>query len=789
MTLHIFGIRHHGPGCARSLRAALDELRPDAVVIEGPADAEEALEWVKNDGLKPPVALLVYPNDEPGDAAYYPFAEFSPEWQAVRWAQAAGATIRLMDLPQAHDVALRRRRREAMKAALEAAEKEQAAGNGDGEPDSTEQAGTEPTAGDKSAAGDEASAAGKNAPIWRTDPLTLLAEAAGYKDHELWWEHQIERRQDATGLFTAVAEAMRTVRDELPYSDERDLVREAFMRRTLRAVRKEKFSRIAVVCGAWHAPVLDDEALDGRREGCKAADDDERLRGLPKVKTTATWIPWTHSRLTFRSGYGAGIHSPGWYAHLWRAPTAAPTRWVATAARLLREADLDASSASVIEAVRLADALAAMRDLRSPGLAELNEAILSVFCHGEPAPLRLIRNRLEIGDVLGEVPDDAPAVPLAQDLDRIQKSLRLKPSSEDRTMDLDLRNETDLERSRLFHRLNLLAIPWGELRHGDRKTSTFHEIWRVSWQPEFEVKLIEANVWGNRIAEAAAAKTVHDAETAKELAPIVELLGAALKADLGTVIRPVVELLETRAAVAADVRQLMEAIPPLARLARYGDVRGTQAAEVEPLVTGLFERAVVGLRPACAALDQEAAERMLKAMIGVSQAVELLARDELRNEWLDQLTAVMNSGVHALLRGWCCRTLVEQRRLTNDDVERIAGRELSPAGPAAECAAWAAGLLRGSGLALLHQDGIWTAFDRWLVHFSPETFTEMLPLVRRAFSDFAPAERRQMGQKIKELGSGDGRPKRRAAAVDEEVDVARAAKVLPILARILGVRS
>src|SRR5688572_15241105 len=112
MTPHIFGIRHHGPGCARSLRAALDELKPDAVVIEGPADAEEALEWVKNDGLKPPVALLVYPNDEPGDAAYYPFAEFSPEWQAVRWAQAAGATLRLMDLPQAHDVALRRRRRE-----------------------------------------------------------------------------------------------------------------------------------------------------------------------------------------------------------------------------------------------------------------------------------------------------------------------------------------------------------------------------------------------------------------------------------------------------------------------------------------------------------------------------------------------------------------------------------------------------------------------------------------------------------------------------------------------------
>ena len=37
-----------------------------------------------------------------------------------------------------------------------------------------------------------------------TDALALLAEAAGYKDPELWWEQQIERRANATGLFEAI---------------------------------------------------------------------------------------------------------------------------------------------------------------------------------------------------------------------------------------------------------------------------------------------------------------------------------------------------------------------------------------------------------------------------------------------------------------------------------------------------------------------------------------------------------------------------------------------------------
>src|SRR5262245_58333861 len=106
MSLTVFGIRHHGQGCARSLTRALDELRPDVVVIEGPPDAEGLLSWVSNPSFKPPVALLVYPTDEPKRAVYYPMAVFSPEWQALTWAAACGVPARFMDLPQSHQLAL-----------------------------------------------------------------------------------------------------------------------------------------------------------------------------------------------------------------------------------------------------------------------------------------------------------------------------------------------------------------------------------------------------------------------------------------------------------------------------------------------------------------------------------------------------------------------------------------------------------------------------------------------------------------------------------------------------------
>ncbi len=771
MSLHLFGIRHHGPGCARSLRAALQELQPDVVVMEGPADAADALELAAHPEMKPPVAMLIYPPDEPARAVYFPLTVFSPEWQTLRWASENNVPVRLMDLPQSHHFALAKSVEEEL--AKQITEETE-------ETEETEDA-------------DEITEA-ESEPLertWRADPLALLAEAAGYQDHEMWWEEQIERRSDATDLFAAILEAMRTVREEFDETRERDRLREAFMRKTLRDVLKEKPERVAVVCGAWHTPVLDEDALSGKRPGLTKTDDTNLLKGLPKLKTEATWIPWTHSRLSYQSGYGAGVRSPGWYAHLWTSQETAGTRWIATTARLLRDHDLDASSASVIEAVRLADALAAMRERRAPGLAELNDAVQSVLCHGDATPMQLIRRKLEIGDVLGEVPADTPAVPLAQDLARWQKSLRLKPTGENRVLDLDLRKENDLARSHLLHRLNSLEIRWGRIEQTGGRVSTFHEVWRIEWQPEFAVAIIEANVWGNTVEAAATAKLIQTSTDAKDLSVVTGLFDQAILAGLDAATEPLLNRIQTMAAVGADVRHLMHAMPPLARVARYSDVRGTQAEQIEPILIGIFERVTVGLAPACAALDDDAAERMLTGIGHVSESLDMIADNALAEEWQQCLRRLMTRNIHPLLRGWCVRLLLEKGAITDDELDTLARRALSSANPPDACAHWVTGLLRGSGLLLLHQDSVWRVFDRWLSGLDADTFIEMLPMIRRAFADFSSPERRQMGEKVKHLATEPTSPAKSSSANVTEsstIDTERARKVLPVLAHILGVQ-
>lgn len=809
MSITVFGIRHHGPGCARSLLAALEELRPDAVLIEGPPDAHEVLPLLMHEEMTPPVALLIYDPAEPRHAAFYPFAVYSPEWQALRYALGAGVPVRFMDLPQAVQFGLENRAIEQVRkeeARQAESEQTQEPGVGDAPPrddaspaaeqvSSVTPAMERPRGGDASVEdlpGEGPAVMVVEGPELREDPIGMLAEAAGYDDHELWWEHQIEQRLDAKGLFEGILEAMTVLRaatdearearttsgaEAVPTEPRRDDLREAHMRQVIRQAEREGRERIAVVCGAWHAPVL---TAPGPEKADKAL-----LAGLPRAKVSATWIPWTNGRLAQRSGYGAGVRSPGWYEHLWMARDKHAVRWLARVAHLLREQDLDASSASVIEAVRLGETLAALRGLPLPGLTDLQEAAQAVLCKGDATPMALIRDKLEVGERLGEVPAETPAVPLQQDVAAAQRRLRLKPSPEETTLDLDLREELGRARSHLLHRLALLGVPWGRAQQSYGAKGTFHELWRICWQSEFAVALIEANVWGNTLEIAATAFVMHEGAGA-DLPRLTTLLDNAILAMLDGAVDALLEAVRRQAAVSADVRALMEALPPLARVARYGDVRGTQGAQVLPVIDALFERIVVGLPGACSALDDDAAAAVAKGMGGVAESLNLLDVEKAqRDEWTLVLRGLIDRpSVHGLVRGWACRLLIDTGALGEDEVRRLAGLALSPVTPAESASSWLQGVLRGSGQSLLHMDGLWRALDSWLAGLDSDAFVEVLPLVRRAFSDFAQPERRMMGEKAAKMhrtstarvADPDARP----------LDRDRAERVLPVLRQILG---
>ncbi|MFT3662097.1 MAG: DUF5682 family protein [Gordonia sp. (in: high G+C Gram-positive bacteria)] len=760
--VHVLGIRHHGPGSAQSVAAALAALEPDLVLVEGPPELTPILPLLADVDTAPPVAGLVYAADEPSRAAFYPLAAFSPEWITTRWALDRTVPVQWIDLPGAQSLALR--------AAVEAARAEPGAD------------------------GPVVDPAGVDLAV--TDPIGALAAAAGYDDPERWWEDAVEHRSGAVvdsvdsdgtaggtalehfaGLTEAIAELRRdepapaplvddaklldTVAAALPTGPATTAVREAAMRKAVRAALKAGHERIAVVCGAWHAPAIDPKTAS-------VSADNRLLRGLPKCKTAAAWIPWTATRLSQDSGYGAGVASPGWYRHLYDSrvrgedPETAASSWLVRVARELRAQGLAASPAAVVDAARLARTLATLRGRPHPGLAELDDAALTVLADGERLPLTLVHENLVVGPDLGRVPDNAPLVPLAADLQRLQRSCRLKPAAKSQTVTLDLRTDSGRARSVLLHRLTLLGIDWGEPADAGRTTGTFKEAWELVWDPALAVAVVEAGMYGTTVASAAAAKVAAQARESTDLATLSALVDACLLAELP--VGDVVRALADRAAAHSEVSELLGALEPLARVCRYGTVRDVDTTQVAQVLEATALRAAIGLPGAAVSLADDAALALRAAMESAHRGLLLLdapapdadpGPDPVStgpgptDQWTAALREVAaHDQVPGLIGGRAARMLLDAGHVDRDAVQLRMSRALSVAADPIDGAGWLDGFLAGDAMVLLHDTALLGVVDEWLTGVPVEVFDDLLPLLRRTFAEFSTAERRNLGRQL-----------------------------------------
>jgi len=729
MAVKIYGIRHHGPGSARSLVAALERSQPQLVLIEGPPDAQDELAALRSDEFEPPVALVVHRVDDPRRAVFYPFAEYSPEWQALRFALRRGIEVRWCDLAWTHRFA------------------------------------------------DTAEDAPAREQQERHDPLDWLARADGYTDGERWWNDRIEERGDDSDVFAAVREALGALRAELALEETLlEQRREAAMRRAIRQAIAQGIERVAVVCGAWHAPALE---LDKFKRGA----DEALLKGLGKTKVAATWSPWTNERLTFASGYGAGVASPGWYEQLWSGEPWLMEHWITRAARALRSSDIDASSASVIEAVRLSETLAALRGRGRPGLPESLEAVRHVLANGNDAWSELLRRRWLVGERLGRVPDGVARLPLEQDLNVQRRKLRLEPTAAPHVVQLDLREPGGRARSAFLHRLQALAVPWGVLDNSARSRGTFKEVWTLQWKPEFALALVDAASFGNTVEQAAGARLVETARGSL-LAKIVDAFETALLADLPAAADVLLTLVRDASAQTGEVDSLLDAVPTFARLVRYGSVREADRVSVSAIVAGLIARVHVALPAAVVGLDEAAAAALVTRLRAHHAALTLLADRAAIDEELEVLLRIADQeSADPSTRGLAVRLLRESARLDGAAVAAHWSRQLSRGADASAGARWLDGFLGGAGSTLVHDTALIALLDTWLAGLSDEHFQVSLPILRRTFSSFHAPERRALAAVV----CSGARPRAQQPTHDAlELDLERASPAIAAVARILG---
>ncbi|MFN8674573.1 MAG: DUF5682 family protein [Candidatus Sericytochromatia bacterium] len=746
MSISIFGIRHHGQGSAKSLVKALENLSPDCVLIEGPTDANDIISFVGNSEIKPPVSILVYLPDNPKKCVIYPFAVFSPEWQGMKYAIKNNIPVSFIDLPQYYQLKK-----------------------------------DDENLADKK----ENENINLNIKNHSKDPISIFAEISGYEDPEVWWDNFVENRKNTTEIFEAIDLMITNLRENNDDSSstldlksevfnnnrfEEDIKREAFMRQSIRKAIKDGYKNIAVICGAWHIPAL-------KVENYKEKEDKEILSELKKEKTLSTWIPWTYDRLSYYSGYGAGIQAPNWYEHLWNNKKDISIKWIVKASRLFRKKDLDVSSAHLIETVRLAETLSSLRNRNSVGLVELQEAIKSVICFGNKTKLDLIKQELIIGNKIGKIPSQVPLTPLQADFEINLKKFRLKKELNRNEIDLDLRKDNDLAKSYFFHQISILDINWASKQNVANKKGTFHEVWSLEWQEVLEIAIIEAGIWGNTLELASSAYVINKANNSNDIFDLIQILYNTLFANLPNALEKIMEKLEEESALCTDIIKMMQSIPSLSNLLRYGNVRKTDSNLIKHILDGLITRVCIGLNNTCTGINYDAAQEILKEIIKTNDSLKLLQNEEYLSLWLKTINQIsINETINKLISGYADRLLLDANYIKIEDFEKKMAFSLSIGKNISDASEWLEGFLKGSGVILIHNEKLLALIDNWLMSIPKDTFIEVLPILRRNFSNFTNAEKRQVGEIIT-----NKKVETIVKLSDDSFSIERAEKVLPIL--------
>nr|WP_177204516.1 MULTISPECIES: DUF5682 family protein [unclassified Streptomyces] len=480
---HLIGVRHHAPSLAAVMPALLDEARPDVLLVELPADLQDWLPWLAHEDTRAPVALAAAPGDGHDGCAFYPFADFSPELVAVRWAARHGLPVTACDLPLS-DPAWRSR---------------------DPAPSTT--TGPDPGTGPRLHAALRSRATGRPG----DDLWDRLVEAAApgsppeaLRRAALLTGWALRRDAAASGGVPAL-----------------DLVRERWMRSAV-ARATAQGARAAVVVGAFHAPAL----LPGRRgdapDGPAAAAPEEPPAGTAGAhrEWTTSLIPYTYALLDERSGYPAGIRDPEWQHLVLEAagdPAATEDALTRAAVRIcaeLRGLGHPAGPADAREIARLAGDLARLRALPAPGRGELVEAVQTVLAqgdtHGRGRVVAQAMERVLVGARSGRPAPGAPRCGLAPAVESELAALGLPgpdaAGADARDVRLDpLRSDRDRRRELLLRRLAVCGVPYAQERDvsGTGGADALTSRWELRWTPATAAVLTAAGTRGVTAAQAA----------------------------------------------------------------------------------------------------------------------------------------------------------------------------------------------------------------------------------------------------------------------------------------------
>ena len=741
--LHVIGVRHHSPACARLVAHVIRKVRPRFVLVEGPSDMNGRIDELVL-GHELPIAIFSYAHG-PGihRASWAPFCGYSPEWIAVAAARAAQAEALFIDLPAWDDAFLDVENRYSdrhTRASLR---------------------------------------------------MQALCSRMGIEDTDALWDHLFEQPLPLPELQERLATYFRELRD----GDEtlaRDVTREAYMSRWIAwAMREAGDGDVVVVCGGYHAPVLE-EAHRSLTE-TSAPSVPELADSLPaaqaSVRTGSYLVPYSFRRLDSFVGYESGMPSPDFYQRVWEdGPDVAGEQMLFTAIEHLRKKKQRVSPADAIAAMTLARGLQTLRGHEALARVDVLDGLAAaVVKDALDAPLPWSRRGVLLpgtdpmlveivaafsGDRTGRLAEGTPLPPLVADafdeLARVGVDLQRTART---VNDVVLTEPAGLARSRVLHRLRVLRVPGIVLTREpsfDRDRTALTEGWTVTRTLEQEPALIEAAAYGATLESAAAARLEDSVATARGMSSLAKHLREAALVGIGSLATRLASDARRAAGLEPSFAELGDGLAVLVALHEHDVLFGAKDAPlIGEAIAAAFDRGLwlfEGIEGAAGEPDVKGALALRDAL---KRAGQKLGLDGARAEAVMQRRASDASAPPAV-RGAAFGFMWS---VAGDVDEAMAARAVKSAGRPDTLGDFLAGLFALAREEVLRAPGLLTVVDGLVSPMTREDFLVAIPALRMAFAWFPPREREEIARQVLELHGGEPTGAGRFVKLDVSADV------------------
>lgn len=704
-----FGIRHFSPAGAYFVRKFLNENRPDVVLIEGPADFDFLMDDIVSKNLLPPFAIMAYTKEVPIETVLYPFAVYSPEYQAILWARENNKECHFFDLESNIMLGLESKNEDEIIS---------------------------------------------DAP----DKIHDKEKTSDF-DMESFWERVLEQSEDMNAYKSGSALFGESLRNEDEVSL-RDIIRESFMKRKIKEIIDSGIDseKIVAITGAFHTSAI--QSLDG-------AMTDKEYDSLKKKDSNITLMPYSYYRLSKRTGYGAGNTAPAYYELLWQGfikndKTYHERKYLSLLAKYMREHGGIVSSAQVIEATMLSRSIANLRGGSIPTLVDLKDAGITCMGGGSFGEMAMGFAQSDIGTKIGVVPQESMKTSIQSDFLSRLKALKLEKYKElvATPLQLDLRENLrvkskesaflDLNRSFFLYRLVTLGIDFAKIERNRQDNATWAENWILQWTPEAEIQIVESVLKGDTIDEAVAFVLGERLNNAISISEIADIIEAAFNCGIPKIVEGAGRKLDEMASGAVSIHEIAVTTSKLSDMILFGDIRKLDRKPLEPIVKRLCIRAALILAGESACDDMAAVILVedIQSIHNVFVLHDFLDKDL----WFDKLMEVSNrDDLNTKISGLATAILLDTGKTDENTLRIEVARRLSAGMPAELGANWFAGLSIRNHYALIGRLTLWESLSEYMDSLDEEEFRRSLVFLRRAFVDYSSKEKDMIAENLGEI--------------------------------------